>query len=183
LRFKKSLNWIEISTLREAESQFALLSSRDNFDPNKRNMAYFYAIARNLQRQKDQELKKQIACRRYGLDKKSREKRQEIRQAIVQHRQSKEQPYLPIIQAVTGHITLPQQYRATVTLFKALINEGIESLLKLKKATQQKCFDKTFEEIMALSEFPLETRYEMVDLVKNQMGLLTKNAAEVVTPN
>lgn len=173
LRFKQSLKWIELATIREAEFQFPVQSGRDNFDEGKRTMAYFYAIARNLQQQKDTDRKEIVARRRYGLDQKSRQHRAEIRARIAEQKQKKEQPQRILIEAIKAEMALPPDFRDDSTIFKEQMTEGIQSILKRKKQNRQHLFNQTFAEIMALSDYSLETRYGMIKHVKKQINLLT----------
>ena len=182
LRFKQSLKWIEISTLTEAEAQFAIQTNRDNFDPGKRTMAYFYAIARNLQQQKDQARKKQTARRRYGLEQKAKQERQKIRADLARQRRNKEQPYLKIIEAIKAEMNLPPDFRATSTIFKEQMDEGILLILKRKKQNQQILLNKTSDEIMALNEYSLETRYELIEQLNKRINVLTQKNGKSCYP-
>ncbi len=183
LRFKRGLKWVELATIREAESQFAIQSNRDNFNSGKRTMAYFYAIARNMQQQKDQLQKQQTARQRYSLDKKNTKERKKIRAEIAGKKQKNNQPYLKIIEAMKAEINLPTEFRASSTIFKEQMDQGILSILKRKRQNQKTLVNKTFDEIMALNEYSIETRYELIEQMKKRIKSLTQNKAIVVTPN
>lgn len=186
LRFKRSLKWIELSTLRKAEAAFAAQSQRDTFDPGKRTMRYFYAIARNMQQEIDQARKIQAARRRYGLDQQSRKERENTRDALEAQRQKQlleAQPHLKIVAALKAEMSLPSSMRETATIFRRQINEAVESILRKKQQRQQTLINKTHQEIMRLSEFSLETRYDLVDRINERITKLTQTTAKSVTPN
>ena len=183
LRFKKSLKWIEISTLKEAEYQFAVQSKRDTFDPAKRNMAYFYAIAKNLQIKADQTRREKVAYRRYSLDRQAKEKRLKIK--LVLEEQKRQQiiakaPHLRVIQALKGEMSLPPDFRKTVTIFKKKMDEALLSILRKNHAAKQNFVNKIHEEVMSLSEFSLETRYQIINQVNNRLKELSPSL-KVVT--
>jgi hypothetical protein len=186
LRFKKNLSWIELSTLKEAESAFAVQSQRDHFDPGKRTIQYFYAIARNKQLEKDKARKQQVAHRRYGLDQKARKERDRIKDALDEQKQKRlldAQPHLKITEALKAEMSLPPSFRSRITMFRKQIDHAIRSLLRKKKQKQHTLIEKTHQEIMRLSEFSLDTRYEMIKYVNERIEKLTHHSDKVVTPD
>ncbi len=186
LKFKKSLKWIELATIREAEAQFAVQSQRDNFDPGKRIMAYFYAIARNLQQEKDQQRREQTARRRYGLDQQAKQQRAKIETEFELQKDKQmldKQPHLAILNAIQCELNLPEAFRTTVTIFKKQIDEAIGSILKKKMKNQRDNFlNKTYQGIMHLVGQSLEPKYELINKIKARVNKLTEYQAKVVTP-
>jgi hypothetical protein len=186
LTFKKSIKWIELSTLRKAEAQFALQSQRDTFDSGKRTMAYFCAIARNMQLEKDQLRHQQAARLRYGLDQEAKRRRDKIATELAFYKDKimlEKQPHLVILNAVKGHMNLPESFRDTVSIFKNQIDEALHSIMKKRtKIQRDQLISKTHQEIMKLTDFSLETRYELINQIKERLIQLTENKAKVVTP-
>lgn len=185
LRFKRSLRWIEISTQEEAEAAFAVQSGRDTFDPAKRTMAYFFAIARNMQIQKDQERKEQSARRRYQLSESAKENRKKVQAALEMQREKQlleKQPHLKLINALKAEMNLPESFRATVTIFKNQMDQAILSIIRKKAQRRQSLIEKTHEAIMGLSYLSLEIRYNLIKQVNERINLLSNGKVKVVTP-
>jgi len=186
LKFKKSANWIELSTLKEAEIKFAAQSQRDNFDPGKRTMAYFFAIARNIQKEKDQAIREQAARRRYGLDQEAKRQRDKIANELALKEQQKmleKQPHVVILNAIKCEMNLPKPFRTTSKIFKDQIDQAVDSILRRKNQKQRETLiNRTHEEIMRLNEFSLGIRYEWIEKINEKINILTKNTAKVVTP-
>jgi hypothetical protein len=135
LRFKKSMKWIEISTLKEAEQILSVYSQKDNFDSSKKNMAYFSAIARNLQQEKDQNRKEKIAHYRYGLEAKAVEKREKIQDELKRRKCEElleKEPHRQLVNAIIAEMNLPSDFRKTIFIFKKQIDESVLSILKKK---------------------------------------------------
>ena len=185
LRFKRSLRWVEISTLKEAEQVFAVYSLKDNFDESKRKMAYFVAIARNLQEAKDQNRKEQVASRRYSLDQTEKECRDRIQSELSlkkeQQRLEKE-PHLRLINAIKAHMNLPEDLRESANLFKKFIDESIESFLRKGKQRQKTLIEKINKGIMDLSNLSLNERYQWIEYVNERIDYCLNKKVEVVTP-
>lgn len=185
LRFKNSMRWIEISTLKQAEQAFAAASQRDNFEPSKRTMAYFAAIARNMQHQKDQERKAKTARRRYELSQSAKEKREKFEAELKKRKQEQQlekQPYLKITNAIICHSNLPKSFQATTMIFKNKMDQAILSIVKKQKQGRQRLLKKTDDAIMGLSQFSLNVRFEWRNYVNERFNFLLNNKAEVVTP-
>jgi len=185
LRFKRSLRWIEISTLKEAERAFAVQSGRDIFDPAKRTMAYFFAIARNMQIQKDQERREQTARRRYQLYESAKENRKKVQAALEIQREKQlleKQPHLKLINALKAELNLPESFRATITIFKNQMDQAILSIIRKKTQRRQSLIEKTHEAIMGLAYLSLETRYDLIKQVNERIKVLSNNKVKVVTP-
>lgn len=185
LRFKRSLRWIDISTLEEAETAFAVQSGRDTFDPAKRTMAYFYAIARNMQTRKDQERREQTARRRYQLSESAKENRKKV-QATLDIQKEKQrlekQPNLKLINALKAEMNLPESFRATITIFKNQMDQAILSIIRKKAQRRQSLIEKTHEAIMGLAYLSPETRYDLIKQVNERIKVLSNNKVKVVTP-
>ena len=186
LRLKKSMKWIELSTIKKAEAQFSVLSQRDNFDPGKRTMAYFCAMARNFQQQKDQQQREQTARRRYALDQQAKQQRAKIATELALKKDQEmvaRQPHLAILNAIQCELNLPEAFRARVTIFKQQIDEAIGSIFN-KKLNSQKdnLLNKTYQGILNLVGPSLETKYQFINYVKERVNDLTNFQAKVVTP-
>jgi len=185
LRFKRSLSWVERSTLQEAEAQFGMYSQKDNFDESKRTMAYFSAMARKMQQQKDQAVKEAIAQRRYGLDQTSTAQRKKIADELALKRQQQrleQQPHIDVVQAIQAHMNLPQTFRKSVNIFRMTIDEVLQSVLRKSKQKQQQLMATINHEIMKLTNLSLAEKYEWIDYVKERFNLLVTNRVKVVTP-
>ncbi len=185
LRLKQSLKWIEIATLKEAEQIFSTYSRKDNFDSSKRNMAYFYAIARNLQREKDQKRKEQTARYRYSLDVNSREKREKIEAELARKKEKElleNEPHLKLINAIVSEMNLPSDFRKTISIFKNQMDEAIQSILRKKEQRRHTIIKNTHQAIMGLSQFSMDVRYEWINYVNERIDFLNVNGAKVVTP-
>lgn len=185
LRFKRSLRWIEISTLKEAERAFAVQSGRDTFDPAKRTMAYLFAIARNMQIQKDQERREQTARRRYQLSESAKENRKKVQAALEMQKEKQileKQPHLKLINAMKADMNLPESFRATITIFKNQMDQAILSIIRKKTQRRQSLIEKTHESIMEISYLSLETRYNLIKQVNERINLLSNGKVKVVTP-
>jgi hypothetical protein len=187
LRLKKTMRWIELSTIRQAEAQFSVLSQRDNFDPGKRTMAYFYAMARNLQQEKDQQRKDQMVRRRYGLDQEAKRQRAKIATELALQKDQQmvqKQPHLMLLNAIQCELNLPEAFRATITIFKKQIEEAIVSIFKKRlKSHSDNLLNKTYQGIMQFIGLSLEAKYQLINQVKDRVNELTKYQAKVVTPS
>lgn len=185
LSFKRSLKWVELSTIKEAEQVFAVYSQKDNFDESKRTMAYYSAIARNLQQQKDQQRKEDIACRRYSLDQISKTYRKKIESesSLKKEQQCLEQePNLQIVNAIQAHTNLPVGFRKSVNLYKNYIDEAIQSLLRKSKQRQKTLIEKVENGIIELTNLSMNERYDWVKYVNERIDFFINNKAKVVTP-
>ncbi len=185
LVFKKYLKWIELSTIRKAEQQFAVQSRHDNFSPAKRTMAYFSAIARNMQNEKNQTRKQQAARRRYALDKMDKQKREKIKSELREQKEKnllENQPHLKVISALQAEMALPVEFRKTINIFKNKIDQALLAILRKKQQRQKVFIEKIHENIMALSEFSMETRYQLVNQINERINTLSLKPAKVVTP-
>jgi hypothetical protein len=187
LRLKKTMKWIELSTIRKAEAQFSVLSHRDNFDPSKRTMAYFCAMARNFQQKKDQQQWEQTARSRYALDQNAKQQRAKIASQLALKKEQQmleQQPHLAILAAIQCELNLPELFRTTVTIFKKQIDEAIISILNKKTKSRQHSFlNKTYQGIMNLVGQSLETKYELIHKIKERVNELIQHQAKVVTPS
>ena len=176
LAFKKYLKWIELSTIRKAEQQFAVQSQRDQFSPAKRTMAYFSAIARNMQNEKDQIRKEQAARRRYALDKMEKQKREKIKSELRKQEEKnllENQPHLKVIYALKAEMALPVEFRKTINIFKNKIDQALLAILRKKQQHQKMFIEKIHENIMSLSEFSMETRYQLVNQINERINTLS----------
>jgi len=186
LRLKKTMKWIELSTISKAEAQFSVMSHRDNFDPSKRTMAYFCAMARNFQQEKDQQQREQTARRRYALDQNAKQQRAKIETEFELQKDKlmlEKQPHQVILNAIKCELNLPEAFRAKVAIFKQQIDEAIGSIFKKKLNSQRDNFlNKTYQGIMQLVGQSLETKYQFINYVKERVNDLTNFQAKVVTP-
>ena len=185
LRLKRSMKWIELSTIKAAEQQFAVQSMRDTFVPAKRTMAYFYAIAKNMQLEKDQKRKEQTARRRYSLDQQAKAQRQEINLALEQQQRNQmleKEPHVRVIQALKSHMALPPAFRKTMTVFKNNMDEALLAIVRKKQQTRNNFIEKVHQGIMALTEFSLETRQQLINQVNANIAELSTKPKKVVTP-
>ena len=185
LRFKKSVKWIDISTFKKVELQFAVQSKRDTFDDSKRTMAYFYAMAKNMQKQKEQNCREQVARRRYGLDRQAKEERQKVKLALEEKQRQQQllnAPHLRVIQAAKQEMAVTPLLKKTITIFKKKMDEALLSILRKNRDRKQKFIEKIHHGIMALSEFSLQTRYQMINYINNRLNELSPHSGKVVTP-
>jgi len=185
LRFKNSMRWIEVSTLKDAETAFSVQSGRDNFDPSKRTMAYFYAIARNMQIRKDQERKEQTARRRYELSESATANREKVQAALEMQKEKQileKQPHLKLINALKADMNLPKSLRSKITIFRNQMDQAIMSIIRKKAQRRQSLIKKTHESIMEISYLSLEKRYNLIKQVNERINLLSNGKVKVVTP-
>lgn len=185
LSFKKSMKWLELSTIKEAEVNFSAQGWRDNFDSAKRTMAYFYGIARhgsdglchNLQNQKDQRQREQTARRRYGLEASAREEQEKIKAELKEKKIEqlwKMKPYLKIMAAIRAETDMPPALKSVFTIFKKMIDQGIVEILSKKKHLRESLIEKTHQLIMELGEYSLEIRYDWIKKIDERIEILTQ---------
>lgn len=185
-RFKRSLKWVEMAVIKEAEQIFSVYSQKDNFDESKRTMAYFSAMARNIQQQRDQQRKEEMARLRYGLEQRAQQRRQALNQELLRRKEAallEQEPHRSIVNAIMAEMNLPADFRTKISIFKKMIDEGIITLLKKKRQQQQTLLAKTKQEIMGLWNLSLEERYKWVKYIDERMSQLARSEAKVVTPN
>ena len=186
LRFKQSLKWVEIATIKEAEQVFSSYSQKDNFDECKRTMAYFCAIARKLQGEKDQTRNEETARRRYSIEEKARKRRNEITEELSRREEADlldSEPHRKIVNAIIAEMSLPADFRAKITIYKNMIDAAIQTILRKKKQKRNTLLEKTKTAIMGLAQYPLDVRYKWVAYVEERISQLAENKAKVVTPN
>ena len=148
-------------------------------------MAYFSAIARNLQQDKDQKRKEQTARRRYALDQSTKKKRENIKANLVRQKEKElleKEPHRKLINAIIAEMNLPPEFRKSSSIFKNQMDQVLSSILRKKKQKRQTLIDKAHQEIMKLSQFSLNTRYDLINYVNDRTNFLTLNKAKVVTP-
>jgi hypothetical protein len=130
-------------------------------------MAYFYAIARNLQKERDQQQREQTARRRYGLDQQAKQQRAKIATELALKKDQElvaRQPHLAILNAIQCELNLPETFRARVAIFKQQIDEAISSIFNKKLKSQRDYFlNKTYQGIMNLVGQSLETKYQFIN--------------------
>lgn len=185
LRFKKSLNWVEQSIIKEAETLFGMYSQKDNFDESKRTMAYFSAIARNLQQKKDQAAKNEIARRRYGLDQKSKAQRKQVEDELAlkkEQHQSEQHPDIDIVQAIQAHMNLPEKFRRSVKIYLTIIDEALQAVLRKNKKKQEQLIATIDNQIMKLTNLDLKDKYQWIEYINERLMFLINNKMEIVTP-
>lgn len=173
LRFKQSLKRIELSVIREAELQFAVQSGRDTFDAAKRTMAYFAAIALNLQHQKNEARRQATARQRYGLDQEASQKRAEIQTRLVEQRERDEfekHPETTIVNILRAEMNLPPEFRVHSTLHKNRLRQALNAVYKRSsKAQLKQSLQRTEKSIMELNQYLLEIRYQMIQMVHQSL--------------
>jgi len=185
LSFKKSIKWVELSTIKEAEVHFSAQGWRDNFDSAKRTMAYFYGIARNLQNQKDHRQREQTARRRYGLEASAMEEREKIKAELNEKKTEqlwKKKPYLKIIAAIQAETDMPPSLRSVFTIFKKMIDQGILEILNKKKQNRKSLIEKTHQAILEVSEYSMEIRYDWIQKIDERIEILTKKNVKSCYP-
>lgn len=167
-RMKTSLKNIEKSVLRAAEQNFSVYSMRDNFDESKRTMAYFCGICRKLQQKNDQMRKKIIAQKRYSLDDEFRREREQIEreQSIVRENQNlKQHPEEVIIESLIIRQSLSESLRKVTKYLDRDIDNALRVIKKMVQSKQKKIIDLINERIMALSQYKIEIRYELIKFI------------------
>jgi len=183
LIFKKALSHIESQFIRQAEIAFAVQARHDHFDESKRTMMYFYGIARNLQDKKDQQKKEEIARRRYGLDQKSRKHREEILAAqreLQERKEFEKKPWLSLVKNLTSETRLSPEFKC-FSIFRNQIDRALAFMTEKGNQRFKTMLEKAERMIMELAEFPLQTRFEMVEFVKERISKLTMPEAKTVT--
>ena len=163
---------VEKSVLRESEQNFSVYSMRDNFDESKRTMAYFCGICRNLQQKNDQMRKKLIAQRRYSLDYEFRQERDRIERGriIARDKQKLEKnPDDVIIDSLIIRQTLPESFRRVVKYWEKDIDEALNIIKRKVNSKQKIIINLIHEKTMALSQFTIEIRYELLKFIEEKL--------------
>lgn len=172
LTLKKSLRHVEIFTLKQAEQALYVQIKKA---PGKKTMAYFCAIARNMQAKKDETRRQEAARRRYGLDEQSKKDREAIENELKLRKQQQQminEPHLSIIDFVKAELTLPGAFRKKVKLFKNKMDDVLMVILKKKKQQQDSIMEKMKNEIMQLNEYSLENRLEIANYLTDRIVTL-----------
>lgn len=176
LTLKRNLKHCSLWSLSEAELRFVVQSKRGTFIASKRTMAYFAAIARNVQQEKDLAEREAAARRRYGLNLEAQQKRAEIQAQFEQNVQEKERrlhPEQQIVAILKAEMAFPPAFRDRLTLQKKRLHDVVKALLKRKTRPQIRVvIKKTEQEVMRLSEFSLDVRYQMVAMFKEKINFL-----------
>jgi len=174
-RFKQSLTHVELSVIRNAELQFTVQSSRDNFDEAKRTLAYFSAIARALQAEKDAGRRQVITRRRYALDQEASRKRAEIEACRAEQRKRveyKKHPEKAMVKILQAEMNLPPNFRARSTLFKGYLKTELQNLIKGNHpAKVRQCLINTEKSIMELGQYSINVRQEMIKMVHDYLKI------------
>jgi hypothetical protein len=168
---KKSLKNIEKSVLKEAEQNFSVYSMRDNFDGSKRTMAYFCGISRKLQQKNDQMRKKLIAQKRYSLDYEFRQEREKLENelSIAREKQQLEQhPEQVIIESLIIRQNLSKSLRRVVKYWERNIDKAFIIIKRKVNSKQKILINLIYEKIMALSQYTIETRYELLKFIEEK---------------
>lgn len=180
LRFKQSLRRIELSVIRETELKFAVQSARDTFDEAKRTMAYFAAIARNLQGEKDKARRLSTARRRYDLDQEASRKRAEIQACLAKQKELdkfEKHPEKELLNFLQAEFNLPPLFRSRSMLHKQAIKRVLTNLLKQNNPEKmQRCLKNTEKLIMESGQYPLNVCYDMIKMVHDYQKNLTQSA-------
>jgi hypothetical protein len=180
LTLKQNLKHCSLSSLRDAELRFVTQSKRDTFIETKRTMAYFAAIARRVQQEKDQAEKECAARRRYHLDLEAKQQRTEIQAQSAEKVQAKVYQLHPeheIVAILKAEMFLPPSFREKVRLHKNRLQAAVETLITSKTRPQLRAvIEKTEQELMRLDEFSLEVRYEMVALFKEKINAVIQKS-------
>ena len=138
-----------------------------------------------MQLEKDQQRKEKTARRRYSLDQQAKAQRQETKLALEKQQRNhmlEKEPHVRVIKAVKSHTNLPPAFRKTMTIFKNNMDEALLAILRKKQQTRNKFIEKVHKGIMALTEFPLETRQQLIDQINQRITELSIESKKVVTP-
>lgn len=183
LIFKKALSDIQSATIREAEIAFAVYAGKDHFDESKRTMVYFCGIAKNIQDKKDQQKKEETARRRYGLDQKARKHREEIKaahQEFMRRQEYEKKPWLSLVENLKAETNLAPEFKH-FSIFRKSMDRTLSLMMKKSKRRFQMMMEKTEHAIMNLTEYPIQSRFSMVEFVKERMKKLSIPEAKTVT--
>jgi hypothetical protein len=183
LIFKKALSHIESQNIRQAEIAFAVQAGHDHFDENKRTMMYFCGIARQIQDKKDQQKKEEIARRRYGLDQKSRKHREEILAAQREYQTRKEfekKPWVSLVKNLASETRLAPELKR-FSIFRKHIDRALAFMMGKSNQRFRTMMEKAERMIMESTEFPMQTRFDMVAFVKERINKLTIPEVKTVT--
>jgi len=184
---KKSLRHVELSTIREAERRFYVVSERDTFDAAKRTTSYFRGIALNVQQERDSQCRQKIVQQRYGLEQKSRKARQERLRELqlrAEEHQCQKHPQQAIVQSFHRYCALPQSFRQCTGLWLPGLDKGAEAIKRRRNiARRNQLIDLSRLNILAQCEKPLELRYEFIKILESRMLAIGLNMAKSVTPN
>jgi hypothetical protein len=184
---KKSLRHVEVSTIREAERRFYVASERDTFDATKRTTAYFCGIALRVQQERDGQRREKMAQRRYGLDQKSRQARQERileLQLRAEDDQRQKHPEKAIVQSFQTYCATSEDFRQYKGFWLAGLDKAVQAINRRRNiACRNHLVDLSRLNILAQCEKPLELRYEFINILESRMLELGLNVAKSVTPN
>jgi hypothetical protein len=183
---KQSLRHVELEAIKEAERRFAVVSRRDNFDPSKRKMAYFCRIALNVQQDRDQARRQEVARKRYGLEQQARRERdkRELELAYrAEEQQLKKQPDKVLFESFENYRVLPPGFRQHTSFWRPLVDGAIEAIKRHRHAPRrQELIDRARQMILAQSQASRELRYEFIGHIETRMLELGLNVAKSVTP-
>jgi hypothetical protein len=186
LLLKQSLRHVELAAIKEAERRFAVVSQRDTFDPSKRKMAYFCRIALNVQQERDQARRQEVARKRYGLEQKARREREKRELELAyraEEQQLKKQPYEVIFEGFENYRVLPNDFREHTSFWRPLVDDAIVAIKTHRHARRrQELIDRARQRILAQSQASLSLRYEFIAKVDARMIELGLNMANSVTP-
>ena len=185
LYFKKYLRHVEISTIKQAEQTFSVYSHKDIFDESKRTLAYFAAIAKNMQQAKDQQQKEKIAQRRYSLDQAAQHQRRIIAEELAlknEKRQLEKEPHLITVKAIQAQMALPVNFRKTIKVNLKIIDKALKAIVSKSKQSQITMTRKIEYDVMNITSLSLTERYEWINYVSEQIKILTNDKAKTVTP-
>ena len=184
---KKSLRHVELALIREAERRFYVQSQRDTFDERKRSMAYFCKIALNLQKERDQARRQEMARKRYGLDAEARQRRQARQEQLklaAQNRRYKKYPHELIRQSFESFRLLPEALRTSTAFWRFSLDDAIQSIKNRRnRKLQQTLIDRARLVILEQHEASLELRYEFIKKLETRMIQHGLKVAKCVTPN
>ena len=183
---KKSLRHVELAIIREAEQHFYVQSQRDTFDERKRSMAYFCKIALNLQKERDQARRQEMARRRYGLDAKARQLRQARQEKLdlaAQNQRYQKYPHELIRESFESYRLLPDPLKMSTAFWRLSLDDAIDSIKNRRNPRQQQALiDRAREVILEQHKAPLDLRYEFINKIETRMIQYGLNVAKCVTP-
>ena len=183
---KRNLRHVELEAIREAERRFHVASQRDTFEAGKRTMAYFCAIALNVQKERDQARRQEVARKRYGLDqhaKRERDKRDLERKHRAEEQQLQKRPHEFICEAFENYRALPPSFREHTSFWRPLVDDAIAAIKRHRNVRHRRdLIDRARRMILAQSQAPVELRYEFIEKVETRMTELELNVAKSVTP-
>ena len=181
-RFLKTLLKYDEKAIREAEAAFFALSQRDSFSETKRTGQYFVGIVRNKQIELDRERKRELYQKRYSLDRQWQEMRESYRREVEQRKEKetlKKYPEKALLDWIINAVNLKKVIGYQSVFFMDRIKEAIGALLK--KHNFKKRLAQLVDNIMAITEWTVEKRLEVVTKVHEWIAQASLYGVKSVT--